>query len=252
MNQKLRKSVPVRSLLSLFFVCTVSLTNLMVAGPKPEKTNDNNGALRFFSIKGIYEKLQCPAMSFDAFLMAWNGFQQLKAANMLSIDSILTVVDFSKPSTENRMFIINTNTLTVVLQTLVAHGRNSGDVYAQNFSNTMSSYKSSLGLYITGNTYEGRNGYSLTLNGMEKGINDMARDRAIVVHGADYVSDRYVSQYGRIGRSFGCPAVSNEMNKTVINLIKDGSCMFLYHPQYAKMNGLATAGVGNALAELTH
>lgn len=221
-----------------------------MAFPDPKKSGNTDTSFRLPRVKDIYQKLQCNGMSYEAFLMAWNGYQQLRALNKLTVDSILTVVDFSKPSTVNRLFIINTNRWEIVFQTLVAHGRNSGDLYAQKFSNVISSYQSSLGVYITGSTYQGKHGYSLTLNGVEKGINDKAYERAIVVHGADYVSDKYISQYGRIGRSFGCPAVSYNVSKTIIDLIKNGSCMFLYHPEYEKLNGLALAGIGNPMAQL--
>ncbi|MFT3737228.1 MAG: murein L,D-transpeptidase catalytic domain family protein [Breznakibacter sp.] len=252
MSLKYARTISIQILKATLLLLFIGIHLLTVAVPEPEKSNNTSNALPLTGIKELYQKLHCGNMSFEAFLMAWNGYQQLKALNKLTVDSILTVVDFSKPSTSDRMFVINTNQWKIVLQTLVAHGRNSGDLYAQKFSNIVSSYQSSLGTYVTGATYQGKHGYSLTLNGMEKGINDRAYERAIVIHGADYVNDKYISQYGRIGRSFGCPAVSYEISKTIIDLIKNGSCMFLYHPEYEKLNGLAMIGVGNAMAHLAH
>jgi hypothetical protein len=205
-----------------------------------DKANNTNTPINVgFSIHQIYQLLSCSEMSFEAFQLALNGYNILKAANQLMVDSLFTVVDFSKPSVENRLFIVDIKNLKVIYKTLVAHGRNSGDLYATKFSNVQESYKSSLGLYVTGNTYKGKHGYSLQLNGMEKGINNNALSRAIVMHGADYVCKEYIQKYGRIGRSLGCPAVSNEESAKIINYIKNGSCLFLYHPSYTSSNDLA-------------
>jgi hypothetical protein len=121
----------------------------------------------------------------------------------------------------------------IIFRTLVAHGRNSGYVYATSFSNDEASYKSSLGFYITRGTYTGINGYSLKLEGCEKGINDHALNRAIVMHGADYASEEFLQQNGYLGRSHGCPALPSTLSKKIIDKIKNGSCMFLYYPSKA-------------------
>ena len=113
---------------------------------------------------------------------------------------------------------------------MVAHGKNTGGLLAKNFSNTIGSKQSSLGFYITGNTYTGKHGLSLYLNGIEPNINDNAKERAIVIHGASYVSQDFISENGRLGRSFGCPAVPVSKHKTIINTIKNGSCLFMYYP----------------------
>ena len=141
---------------------------------------------------------------------------------------VLTLIDFSKPSTEERLFIIDVENRKLLFQTFVAHGKNSGVNIATRFSNRSGSLKSSLGFFITAETYYGKHGYSLRLDGMEKGINDNARKRAIVVHGAKYVSDDFIRKYNRLGRSWGCPAVSDDLSKEIIDLIKDGSCLFIY------------------------
>jgi hypothetical protein len=128
------------------------------------------------------------------------------------------------------MWVIDLEKNIVLFQTLVAHGRNTGEEYAKEFSNQAESFKSSIGFYATGEIYKGKHGLSLKLDGLEKGLNDNARKRAVVIHGADYVSESFIKQNKRLGRSQGCPAVPVEMNEKIINAIKDKSCLFLYHP----------------------
>ena len=172
--------------------------------------------------------------SFDipepAINMALNGFYDLEDENLLSKDSLLTIIDFSSPSTEKRLYILDIKNQRVLKHTLVAHGMNTGNVFAESFSNVQESRKSSLGFYITKETYFGQHGYSLRIQGMSKGINDKAADRAIVIHGADYVSQDFIESFGRIGRSFGCPALPVDETDEIIDLIKNGSCLFIYHP----------------------
>jgi hypothetical protein len=143
----------------------------------------------------------------------------------------LAIVDFSKPSTEKRLFIIDLKNNQVLINTHVAHGQHSGDNNATRFSNTHQSHQSSLGFYVTGKTYYGSNGYSLKLKGLEPGFNDQAESRAIVMHGAPYVSESAIKNLGRLGRSWGCPAVSVKEHQEIIELIKDGSCLFVYAPE---------------------
>lgn len=140
---------------------------------------------------------------------------------------MLTLIDFTKPSTEKRLFVFDMNEKKLLYSSVVAHGKNSGENYTTSFSNEVGSYKSSLGFYLTGKTYQGENGYSLLLDGPEKGINDHARERAIVIHGAAYANPS-VCWSGRLGRSFGCPALPQAVTKTIINTIKDGSVLFIY------------------------
>jgi hypothetical protein len=118
----------------------------------------------------------------------------------------------------------------VIFKTLVAHGRNSGELYADRFSNRPQSHQSALGFYITGSPYQGGQGYSLLMSGVDTGFNENARKRAIVIHGAHYATNQYVEHYGRLGRSFGCPALPPDQNKSVIELIRDGSVIFSYYP----------------------
>ncbi len=181
----------------------------------------------------ITKRLNINGLTPEAFQWAYKGWTGLKKKNKLQIDTLLTVVDFSKPSNEDRLFIIDLKNEKLVLSSLVAHGMNTGEVEAEIFSNTPSSHKSSLGAYVTSHTYQGRHGYSLRLLGMEQELNSNAHKRAIVVHGADYVSHSYISENGRLGRSFGCPAIPRSLNDYVIDLIKDGSCLYIYHPTIA-------------------
>jgi L,D-transpeptidase catalytic domain len=161
--------------------------------------------------------------------MALNGYYSLKEKGMVNRDGILTVIDFNRPSVDERLFVIDINRGRLLYSGLVAHGRGSGDNYALSFSNAPGSHQSSLGFYTTGNTYDGKHGYSLRLLGLERGINDKAESRSIVIHGADYVSYDFIKKHGRLGRSEGCPALSFESFQQVINLIKGGSCLFIYH-----------------------
>lgn len=166
---------------------------------------------------------------FECFAKAVSGFNALKLQGKIKKD-FLTVIDFSKSSNTKRLWIIDMATQTVIYNTLVAHGRNSGDEFATKFSNDASSNCSSLGFYATGEIYMGKHGESLRLDGLEQGINNNARNRAVVMHAADYVSEAFAKQHQRIGRSLGCPALPNGLNKEIINLIKGKSCLFIYHP----------------------
>lgn len=167
--------------------------------------------------------------SFESFLAAYEGYEQLKHQGKIE-NEILTIVDFSLSSTQERIWVIDMKTQKVILKSLVSHGKNSGSEYATDFSNENESYKSSLGFYVTGETYTGKHGFSLRLDGMEYGINHNARSRAVVVHGADYVSKSFIKNTGRLGRSQGCPAVPYEIHKELIETIKGKSCIFIYHP----------------------
>ena len=166
----------------------------------------------------------------EAVRLAITGYEKLKQLGKLSNLRYLTIADFSKPSSEQRFYIIDMQDQVVLLKTLVAHGRNSGVLFAKLFSNKSSSNQSSLGFYVTGNPYVGKHGTSLELNGVEQGINDKAKQRAIVLHGADYVSNNFIKAQGYIGRSLGCPAVPNQQVKEIIQVIKGASCLFVYAP----------------------
>ncbi len=165
----------------------------------------------------------------ESFTKALEGYYQWKDNGKVQKD-ILTIVDFSMSSKEERLWVIDLKNNQILFQSLVAHGRNSGIEYATSFSNKPESHQSSLGFYTTGETYIGKHGYSLRLDGLEKGINNNARKRAIVIHGADYVSETFIENNGRLGRSFGCPSVPEELSKELIDTIKNKSCLYIYYP----------------------
>jgi hypothetical protein len=142
----------------------------------------------------------------------------------------LTVIDYSLASTERRLWVIDTDRHRVLFHELVAHGEASGDNYAVEFSNDPGSRQSSIGVFRTEDVYLGGNGYSLRLSGLEPGVNDLAMERRIVMHGAAYVSSRSVSLLGRLGRSWGCPALPRDVSRRVIDRIKGGSAVFAYYP----------------------
>jgi hypothetical protein len=195
-------------------------------------TRSNEPVELITSHRSVYDSLhlEIAGLSKKAFDLAQKGFYKIERQGRLANDSVLSIIDFSQSSDKKRLYVLDVKNYKVLYNTLVAHGRNSGKLWAQSFSNRPSSYKSSLGFYITRQTYDGNNGYSLKLEGLEKGFNNNAGRRAIVLHGAGYVCDSYVSEQGYIGRSEGCPAVPQEYARNIINTIKDGTCLFIYHP----------------------
>jgi hypothetical protein len=193
----------------------------------------------------IFKKLNDNKLSFEAFLLAYEGFSKINDSHLLQNDSLLTVIDYSMPSDQKRLWIIDIKNLNIIENSLVAHGQASGNLKAESFSDTPQSHKSSLGFFITGKTYSGKHDYSLTMDGIEEGINQNARKRAIVFHAASYVSTTFIEANGRLGRSFGCPALPVEKNTHIIDLIKDSSCVFIYSPDpnYLHQSKLITASV---------
>lgn len=186
----------------------------------------------------------------EALDLALRGYYNLKSQGLLRKEGILTLIDFDKPSDSERLYVIDIENGTLIRSALVAHGRGSGEVMANNFSNVPRSNKSSLGFYLTDATYEGHNGYSLVLKGLDPGINDNAERRSIVIHGANYVSWDYIRRNGRLGRSQGCPAISFDISQELIDTIKDGSCLFIYHKEmdYASRSGVLNPGMALSVA----
>lgn len=215
----------------IFIILVIIAGGLYLQGMKvieqDEKLIKEKDTIISLGIEHVIDSLK---ISEPAFNMALNGYYDLKSKNLVKNDSIIAIVDFSKPSDEKRFYIIDIKNKEIIKYTYVAHGMQSGIEIAESFSNRRLSYKSSLGLYLTQETYQGKHGYSLRIEGMSKDLNDNAYKRAIVIHGADYVSKDFIQQNGRLGRSFGCPAVPmNEVNE-IIDLIKDGTCLYIYHP----------------------
>lgn len=157
----------------------------------------------------------------------FKGFDKLKKNGVVR-KPIVIVADFTKSANEKRFFIVDMRDTSMVHRSLVAHGKNTGELHANNFSNKVGSYQSSLGFFLTAETYQGRHGLSLRLDGLEAGINDKARERAIVIHNADYVSAEFIAEHGRLGRSLGCPALPMENYEAVIRSIKEGCLLFAY------------------------
>ncbi|WP_281235221.1 murein L,D-transpeptidase catalytic domain family protein [Flavobacterium gelatinilyticum] len=183
-------------------------------------------------IESIYNSLNSnnyKLPELKTFSEAMKGFYLLKERGIIQ-KNILTLIDFSLSSNTKRLWVIDMTTNTILFNSLVAHGRNTGEEFATAFSNLNSSFKSSLGFYTTGEIYQGKHGASLRLDGLEKGLNSNARERGVVMHGADYVSESFIRDHKRLGRSQGCPAVPVELTDEIIETIKDKSCLYIYHP----------------------
>jgi len=169
-------------------------------------------------------------LSSEVFQLAIKGLRKLESIGKLRNSGILTIVDFSQSSKKKRFYVIDLLHKSLLFNTYVAHGRNTGEEYAQYFSNVSGSYKSSLGFYVTKEQISGSSvGLSLILDGVEKGFNDNALRREIIIHGADYATENFIRKTGRLGRSFGCPSLPPDLIKPVIETIKEGTCLFIYH-----------------------
>lgn len=173
----------------------------------------------------------------EVFTVAYLGFQNLVLEGKVSPDNhLLSIIDFSLSSKVPRLWVIDLASKKLYYNTLVAHGEGSGEEFATSFSNIDNSHQSSLGFYITDQTYSGKNGYSLKLIGMDPGYNSYAYERAIVIHGADYVNQEFINNNNRLGRSWGCPALSHDISPAIIDRIKDGSVLYIYYPDMAYLN----------------
>jgi hypothetical protein len=204
--------------LTLFFL--IVLTTLFT----PFATIRGNNALQKQEIERLYDTLHLQdKVCYQAFLQAVTGYNKINVKKQ-----ILTIIDFSKASTEERMYVIDMENKEILFRSHVAHGKNSGANYATSFSNKQGSNQSSLGFFLTEQTYQGKNGLSLVLNGLEKGINDNAKVRAVVIHGADYCNPQSAKSLGRLGRSFGCPALPRTLTQPIIETIKNGSLLYIY------------------------
>lgn len=186
--------------------------------------NFNDSITNLYNAIGLEES----GLGYDAFRYAMVGYHALKNEGKLSNKNLISIIDFTKASTEKRFYTIDLDTYKVRFHSLVSHGRNTGQNLAKNFSNIPHSNQSSLGFYVTGETYVGSKGYSLRLDGVDGKFNSNMRKRAVVMHAADYVSEEWIEKYGRLGRSQGCPALPNKISREVIDTIKEKTMIFAY------------------------
>ena len=180
----------------------------------------------------LYEELQLANEGMDEKVLKYAliGYHRLLKRNEIQNPDILTICDFGQASSQKRMYVIDLNAKKLLSRNYVAHGVSSGTAFASSFSNTPESHKSSLGFYVTRNTYIGENGLSLRLDGFDRGFNTLAGRRNIVIHGAPYVSDRILEKYGVMGTTYGCPAIPEELSRELIPVLTGGSCFFIYYP----------------------
>ena len=183
------------------------------------------------NIKELYSELNAAQydLSFTAFRYAYIGYQTMKKQHRLNNKELFSIIDFTKDCNSKRFYTIDLEKMKIVYYTYVTHGKKSGERMATSFSDAVESNKSSIGFYITGNTYNGGNGYSLILHGDEKGYNSNLAKRSVVVHAADYANEDYIARNGRMGRSLGCPALPENIYKQVIETIKEKTMIFAYY-----------------------
>lgn len=182
-------------------------------------------SLSFSSLvdKNLYKKLDTPRLDKKVLTRALEGLSEINTKNK----EVLTIIDYTKSSNQKRLFVIDLKKEKVIFDTYVSHGKNTGGEFAKKFSNKIDSLQSSVGFFKTSNTYMGSNGYSMRLDGLEKGINDKARERNIVIHGANYATESFINKNGRLGRSWGCPAVPLDLSKDLIDSIKGGTLVYI-------------------------
>lgn len=213
-------------LLSLVNISWLPATPTENVAETEATTGTTAEAAVIYSKLGLAEK----GLSQEAFDYALKGYQRLVDKQKIHNPGILTICDFSQSSAKKRLYLVDLENEKILMNTYVAHGRNSGSEFATKFSNTPNSLQSSLGFYVTQNTYSGEHGLSLKIAGMEPGFNSNAMERAVVVHGADYIGGNRLKSSSFMGRSFGCPAVPANESARIINMIKNGTCLFIYHP----------------------
>jgi hypothetical protein len=217
-------------------IVVISTSSFRPASAADETGIENNDVRIENFISGIYSQIdfsKCNHLSYEVFKKAYHGYLNLRNEGKIDPSKeIISICDFELPSNENRLWIIDLHEKKVLFNTYVAHGQGSGEQFASAFSNSNNSHQSSLGFYVTGATYDGEHGTSLRLYGMDENFNDAAYDRGIVVHAAAYVSDEFINgNNNKLGRSWGCPAVSPKLSLPIINTIKDSTCLFIYYPE---------------------
>jgi hypothetical protein len=219
---------------TLLLACCVEL---FAARPVLNIETSNRNEIHFEdSLQQLYQVigLEQYDLSYEIFRYGMIGYYRLAAEGKICDKQLLTIIDFTKASTAKRFYTIDLAARKLLYHTYVSHGKNTGENTARSFSNVVHSNQSSLGFSITAETYVGSKGYSLKLDGVERGFNDNMRSRAVVMHNADYVSEYWITKYGRLGRSQGCPALPKEISKEVIDHIKNGTPIFTYYndPSY--------------------
>jgi hypothetical protein len=234
----------IKPLVLILSLCMISLSNMPEKIRANSTVSSNNANIDSFC-STYFGLLGGEALKpdYEVFKKALTGFLNLKAENKIK-KNILSIIDFSISSKLERLWIIDMYKMEVVHLTLVAHGKNSGVEFASHFSNTPNSCQSSLGFYLTGEIFNSQHGISLSLDGVEPGINDKARERGIIMHGADYVSKDFIRRYGVLGRSFGCPAIPMEDHEKIITLLAGKSCIYIHYPDnnYQASSRLFTPG----------
>lgn len=214
-----------RLLIAILLTTTVMNSSLSYGAMNSTTT----AALTHNSLPSILSSKRPNGLSGTVAKLAYQAYFKAKAEGVAK-SNIMTIIDYSKPSNERRLWVVDVKNNKLIMNTLVSHGNKSGDRFAKSFSDKMHSHKTSIGLYITDKAYRGMHGLSLRLRGLDKGYNANALKRAIVVHGAHYVSTSAAKQRGTIGRSWGCPAVPQNEATPLINTIKGGSLLFAYYP----------------------
>jgi hypothetical protein len=192
------------------------------AAPLPPAADDLAGSLLKLA----------PTLRPEALRAALDSWTSLEGAGQ-AVKARLAVIDYGLPSTSKRLWVFDLDSRALLFHELVAHGRNTGGNEATSFSNEEGSFKTSLGAFVTTETYTGKHGYSLRLKGMEPARNDRAEARAIVVHGAPYVDEKVAQSLGRLGRSHGCPALRPAIARLLIDTIRDGALLYAWHPSLA-------------------
>jgi len=204
---------------------------LLIPAVNNARVGEFNAGKTIFNDVYAAVKLAETGLERNVFDLAIRGLKKLDSNGKLQNPDIVTIADYSQSSNKKRLYVIDLKNRKLLFNTYVAHGRNTGEEYAKSFSNVEGSLKSSLGFYVTEHPIMGSHtGFSLLIDGVEKGFNDNAIKRAIIIHGADYASENYIKKNGRLGRSWGCPALPTSLNKLIIERIKGGTCLFVYNP----------------------
>jgi len=236
LNKKPLQTIALLSVMVLFLGFTNENTSVKSVNANQDSKNQEEQSHGKPSAKNyweqhVYSNYQClgdSTLTYEAFYNGLKGYYALKEQGILKHEDVLTIVDFTQHSSKERMYLINMNTFEIIKKSLCSHGKNTGMAMATKFSNTNGSLQSSLGFFLTAETYSGKFDYAMRLDGLEK-ANSRARERGIVVHGANYATPEFLEQNGGVlGRSYGCPALPKKDATEIIDQIKEGSCFFIY------------------------